>query len=288
MQLSLHPAPTSRFPRLGEPWAWGLATPREHCAPNEIEWLWSGWRPAHAYNGTHGWAASRPGSDCRTHFTSLVLASGDAPHARVSRHKTPPSFGVVALGGYYAVGSRTYRCWGLASCHLRSSSQHRHECRRRCRCRPACLSALTGSLKARPAPQALQPSVRAGLHRALPRGARSPGQAMEGLLARSGSGNRGPEQSIGTRSRSSLTFHVALFNLTPSGGPSWQFCERCNAGQARRHAGLFAHQSLLAARLGNCPRRRDNFHPLDHFTPTAEARVKSFRRRGLKKSFAEI
>jgi len=110
VQLSLHPAPTSRFPRLGEPWAWGLATPREHCAPDEIEWLWSGWRPAHAYKATHGWAAGRPGSDCRTLFTSLVLASGDAPHARVSRRKTPPSFGVVALDGYHAVASRTYSC----------------------------------------------------------------------------------------------------------------------------------------------------------------------------------
>lgn len=71
MQLSLHTAPTSRFPWLGEPRAWGLATPWRIARRMKSSGFGRVGGPPMRIRDVHGRAASRPGSDCRTRSPSL-------------------------------------------------------------------------------------------------------------------------------------------------------------------------------------------------------------------------
>lgn len=75
---------------------------REHCAPCDFEWLWSGWRPADARCTYIGGPPNPPGSVCRTRSPCL-LVPGYAAQARVLRVHTPPSSDVVADRGYHVV-----------------------------------------------------------------------------------------------------------------------------------------------------------------------------------------
>lgn len=65
---------------------------------------------------------------------------------------------------------------------------------------------------------------------------------MERLLARSGSGSQGLEQLIGTRSRSSLPFHISLLDLTPSSVCDDDLAQDATPFSARQHSHLRAPQ----------------------------------------------
>lgn len=105
--VSQHPAPTSRFPRLGEPRAWGLATPGSIALRMKTSGCGRvGGPPMHSML-VHWWAAGSTRERCRTLFTFLVQVNGYARQLRITRRATPPSFDVVATDGYDAVASMT-------------------------------------------------------------------------------------------------------------------------------------------------------------------------------------
>lgn len=103
MLLSQHPAPTSRFPWLGEPRAWGLATPRSIALRMKSSGCGRvGGPPMHRMH-VHWWAAGSTRERCRTLFTFLVQVNGYARQLRITRRATPPSFDVIAVVGYHVV-----------------------------------------------------------------------------------------------------------------------------------------------------------------------------------------
>jgi hypothetical protein len=108
MQLSLHPAPTNRFPLAGGRGAWGLAAPGSIALPS-ISSVFSrvGGPPLRASAARKGRPPIRPRSDVRT-LSFVGLISGDREHAPVFGGSTPPSFRVVAFCSYRVVASEFF------------------------------------------------------------------------------------------------------------------------------------------------------------------------------------
>lgn len=106
MLLSQHTAQTNRFLLAGGQQAWGLAAPGSIALLRyRVSLVGLAARPCMRLVARKGGPPIRPGSDVRT--LSLVgLISGDRPHVPVLGGSTPPSFDVVAFGGYDAVAFR--------------------------------------------------------------------------------------------------------------------------------------------------------------------------------------
>lgn len=104
MRISPHPAPTNRFRRIGDPTAWGLATPASIAlARNRVALV--GLAARQCARCVHIGGPPAGQGAIAALFTLLVLVLGDASHLRVSRRATPPSYDVVACHGYHVVDS---------------------------------------------------------------------------------------------------------------------------------------------------------------------------------------